>query len=200
VKRAIRPPGPATKGLRIGLLGGSFNPAHEGHVHASEVALKALKLDYVWWLISPHNPLKPKKELAPLKWRLAYAERGVRDPRIRVSDIEKSLGTRYTVDTLKALKKHFPGVHFVWLTGSDTFVQLPQWHQWEQIFSLVPIAVIPRPGSALAVTRSYAASRFAKARVAGNALPLEPPAWTILKAPGVKASATRLRAKSSWNR
>lgn len=199
MKRAIRPPGPVTPGLRIGLLGGSFNPAHEGHVHASQVALNQLKLDYVWWLINPHNPLKPEKELAPLEWRLAYAERAIRDPRIRVSDIEKALGTRYTVDTLKALKKRFPGVHFVWLMGSDNFVQLPQWRQWEQIFSLVPIAVIPRPGSALAARRSFAASRFAKARVAENKL-LDPPAWTMLKAPGMKASATRLRAKSSWNR
>ncbi len=198
--RAIRAPGPATAGLRIGLLGGSFNPAHEGHVHASKVALKKLKLDYVWWLVSPQNPLKGKKNMAPLAHRMASAKKRARNKHIRVTDIERALGTRYTVDTLAALKQRFPKVHFVWLMGSDNFVQLPRWRRWKRIFALVPVAVVPRPGTALAVRRCKAAKRFAAARVAADELPLDPPAWTILNARGVLASATRLRAKSSWNR
>jgi nicotinate-nucleotide adenylyltransferase len=198
--RAIRAPGPVKPGLRIGLLGGSFNPAHAGHVHASKVALSRLKLDYVWWLVSPHNPLKSKKELAPLERRVAFAKTVARDTRIRVSDIERTLGTRYTVDTLAALKKCFPKVHFVWLMGSDNLVQLPRWRRWKDIFALAPVAVVPRPGTALAARRCKAARRFAADRVAANQLALEAPSWTILNARGVPASATRLRAKPSWNR
>jgi nicotinate-nucleotide adenylyltransferase len=186
--------------LRIGLLGGSFNPAHEGHVHATRVAFRQLGLDYVWWLVSPQNPLKKKEEMAPLVRRVASAKKRARDRRIRVSDIEKALGTRYTVDTLAALKRRFPGVHFVWLMGSDTFVQLPRWRRWKRIFGLVPVAVIPRPGSTLKLRHSRPARLFAKARGPARALPDRPPAWTILRAAGVKASATSLRAQSSWNR
>jgi nicotinate-nucleotide adenylyltransferase len=200
VSKVIRAPGPVTRGLRIGLLGGSFNPAHAGHVHASKVALTRLKLDYVWWLVSPHNPLKSKKDLAPLKRRLAYAKIVARDTRIRVSDIERTLGTSYTVDTLAALKARFPKVHFVWLMGSDNLVQLPRWHRWKDIFALAPVAVVPRPGTALAARRCKAAKRFAAMRVTANKLALEAPSWTILNARGVPASATRLRARSSWNR
>jgi nicotinate-nucleotide adenylyltransferase len=200
VSKKVRPPGSVSAGLRIGLLGGSFNPAHAGHVHASKVALKQLKLDYVWWLVSPQNPLKGKKHMAPLARRMASARKRARNKRIRVTDIEAALGTRYTVDTLTALKRRFPKVHFVWLMGSDNFIQLPRWRRWKRIFALVPMAVVPRPGTALKARHCRAARRFAAARVAAGELPLEPPAWTILRAAGVKASATRVRTKSSWNR
>ncbi len=193
----VRAPGPVKAGLRIGLLGGSFNPAHAGHLHASRIALSRLKLDYVWWLVNPRNPLKSKKELAPFTRRVAFAKIIARDPRIRVSDIEKALGTRYTVDTLVALKKHFPKVHFIWLMGSDNLVQLPRWHRWLDIFALAPVAVVPRPGSALKARHCKAARLFAGSRVPAGKLG-EPPSWTILNARGVRASATRLRARASW--
>lgn len=199
MRRKIRAPGPVRPGLRIGLLGGSFNPAHKGHVHASKVALSQLGLDYVWWLVSPQNPLKGKRHMAPFARRLASAKKRARG-RIRATGIEKALGTRYTVDTLAALKRRFPGVHFIWLMGSDNFLELPRWRRWKRIFSLVPIAVVPRPGTAAKLRRSEAARRFAKARMSARRLSFKPPAWTILRAAGVKASATRLRARSSWNR
>ncbi len=199
--QAVSAPGPVRVGLRIGLLGGSFNPAHAGHLHASKVALTQLKLDYVWWLVSPQNPLKEKKQMAPLARRLAFAKKRASDRRIRVTDIEMALGTRYTVDTLTALNRRFPKVHFVWLMGSDTFIQLPQWRRWQRIFALAPMAVVPRPGTALAARRCKAARRFAAERVSASELFLkEPPAWAILRARGVPASATRIRARSSWNR
>jgi nicotinate-nucleotide adenylyltransferase len=193
----VRAPGPVKAGLRIGLLGGSFNPAHGGHVHASKIALSRLKLDYVWWLVSPCNPLKQKKDLAPLKRRLAFAKTIARDPRIRVSDIEVALGTRYTVDTVAALKKRFPKVHFIWLMGSDNLVQLPRWRRWEDIFALAPVAVVPRPGTTLKARHCKAARRFAASRVAASKLG-EPPSWTILNARGVPISATRIRTRAAW--
>ena len=196
----VMPPGPVTAGLRIGLLGGSFNPAHEGHVHASKLALEQLKLDYVWWLVSPQNPLKGKQEMAPLIWRYTMAKNGVKDPRIRVSDIEKALGTRYTVDTLAALKKRFPGVHFIWLMGSDTFVQFPKWKRWQDIFQLAPIAVVPRPGTTQQARRSIPAQVFKKNRVLPKELPDEAPGWTVLSGRGVPASSTEIRRHASWNR
>lgn len=193
----VRAPGPVKADLRIGLLGGSFNPAHAGHVHVSKIALSRLKLDYVWWLVSPQNPLKSKKDLAPLKRRLAFAKTIARDPRIRVSDIEAALGTRYTVDTLATLKKRFPKVQFIWLMGSDNLVQLPRWHRWQDIFTMAPVAVVTRPGTALKARHCKAARRFAASRVAAGKLG-KPPSWTILNARGVPASATRLRARAAW--
>jgi nicotinate-nucleotide adenylyltransferase len=200
VRKIARAPGAVKAGLRIGLLGGSFNPAHRGHLHASKVALKQLKLDYVWWLVSPRNPLKKEKDLAPLARRIRAAKKCARDKRIRVSDIEKALGTRYTVETLAALKRRFPKVHFVWLMGSDNLVQLPRWRRWKRIFALVPVAVVPRPGTANKARHSKAARFFARSRVPAGKLPLKAPGWTILSARGVAASATRIRASSSWNR
>src|SRR5262249_22048457 len=146
----VRPPGPVADGLRIGLLGGSFNPAHEGHLYASIVALKQLQLDYVWWLVSPQNPLKETASMADFSARLAAARPFTTHPRIVVSGIESALGTRFTVDTLAALKRRFPQLHFVWLMGSDNLIQLPRWRAWRRIFESVPVAVVARPGTALA--------------------------------------------------
>ena len=123
----IRPPGPVAPGLKIGLLGGSFNPAHCGHLHVSEVALKRLDLDYVWWLVSPQNPLKSTIGMAPLENRLKWCADEALNPRIRVIDIESELGTRYTIDTLAALKRRFADVKFIWLMGSDNLKNFRRW-------------------------------------------------------------------------
>uniref|UniRef100_UPI0035AF79E5 nicotinate-nucleotide adenylyltransferase n=1 Tax=Novosphingobium sp. TaxID=1874826 RepID=UPI0035AF79E5 len=133
-------------GLRIGLLGGSFNPAHGGHRRISLFARQALGLDEVWWLVSPGNPLKPKAGMAPLAARFASARRQARRAPIRPTVIERDLGTRYTVDTLRALRRRYPKVRFIWLMGSDNLAQFDQWRDWRGIARAMPIAVIARPG------------------------------------------------------
>ena len=139
----------ALPGQRIGLLGGSFDPAHAGHLHISEMALRRFRLDRVWWLVSPGNPLKPHGP-APLAERIAAARRIADDPRIVVTGIEARLGTRWTADTIAALKARFPGVRFVWLMGSDNLVQFSRWDRWRGIAAQVPIGVIARPASSSA--------------------------------------------------
>ena len=166
----MRPPLPIPafgdrRRVRVGLLGGSFNPAHAGHRHISLAALRALGLDEVWWLVAPQNPLKPVVGMAPLSERLALARAVARHPRIRVTDIERRLGVRYTVDTLAALIRLFPRARFVWLMGADNLRQIPQWARWRQVFRTVPIAVFPRNVYAGKATACKAARRFAQARV-----------------------------------
>jgi nicotinate-nucleotide adenylyltransferase len=193
----ITAPGPVATGMRIGLLGGSFNPAHEGHVHASEQAIRKLGLDYVWWLVSPQNPLKPAEGMAGLKKRLADARKAARHPRIVVTDIEAALGVRYTADTIALLQRHFPQVHFVWLMGSDNLVQIPRWKRWRGIFRAVPVAVVARGGSIIQAQMGAAARTFAGAfRPANRLFPtLAPPAWTWLDGHRSPASATALRKR-----
>jgi len=158
--------GLAAAGRRIGLLGGSFNPAHGGHLHISRLALARLGLDEVWWLVSPQNPLKPSAGMASLAKRLRQAETvAAADPRIRVSDIERRLGTAYTADTVLALRRRFPRARFVWLMGGDNLVQFPYWQRWQGIFRAVPIAVFARPGSSQRALAGMAAHRFADARL-----------------------------------
>lgn len=168
--------------MRIGLLGGSFNPAHEGHSHASELAFKQLGLDYVWWLVSPQNPLKTTHGMAGFEKRLAGARMFNRHPRVIVTGIEDQLGTRFTIDTLHALKRRFPQPHFVWLMGSDNLLQIPRWRNWRQIFASVPVAVVARPGSALSALSSKAAGCFRSAYLSPNRhiAVRSPPAWTLL--------------------
>ncbi|MEE8333614.1 MAG: nicotinic acid mononucleotide adenylyltransferase, partial [Alphaproteobacteria bacterium] len=125
-------------GRRVGLLGGSFNPAHEGHLHVSRLAIARLGLDAVWWLVSPQNPLKGEDGMAPRATRMAGARRAARDPRIFVSDIEARTGTRYTADILRLMINAFPRRRFVWLMGADNMVQLPLWRDWRAIPHLVP--------------------------------------------------------------
>jgi len=132
--------------IPTGLLGGSFNPAHGGHRAISLNAIEALGLDELWWLVSPGNPLKPAKGMAPLPARLASAQRIARRSPIRATGIEAELGTRYTIDTLKKLVRHYPNRQFIWIMGADNLVQLPQWRDWRGIARLMPIAVIARPG------------------------------------------------------
>lgn len=178
----VSPPGPVESGLRVGLLGGSFNPAHEGHSHASELALKQLGLDYVWWLVSPQNPLKETQGMAGFDERLAATKKFNRHPRVIVTDIENQLATRFTIDTLRALKRRFPQLCFVWLMGSDNLVQIPRWRNWQEIFANVPVAVIARPGTALAALSSKAATRFRSAYMSPNRhiAVMQPPAWTMI--------------------
>jgi nicotinate-nucleotide adenylyltransferase len=194
----LKPPGPISPGLRIGLLGGSFNPAHEGHIHVSEVALKRLGLDYVWWLVAPHNPLKPTIGMAPLDDRVSKAAATATHPRILVMDIEAALGTRYTIDTLGALTRRFPLLRFVWLMGSDNLDQFRRWRRWTDIAARVPIAVVMRPGSTLAPLRAKAAQRLARARLnaAGRIAFADPPAFVVLDGPRSTASATAIRERS----
>lgn len=197
-----RPPGPVARGLRVGLLGGSFNPAHEGHLHVSEVALKKLGLDYVWWLVSPQNPLKAAEGMAEFARRIESARTFAHHhPRIVVTGIEAALGTRYTADTLKALARRFRSLQFVWLMGSDNMVQIPRWRNWPAIFAQAPVAVVTRPGTAIAAQAGPAAQRFrAFRRPADACLVTEtPPAWTVLEARRNPASATRLRGARGWS-
>jgi nicotinate (nicotinamide) nucleotide adenylyltransferase/ribosome silencing factor RsfS/YbeB/iojap len=191
----------AARHRRIGLLGGSFNPAHRGHLHLSRNALQRLDLDEVWWLVSPQNPLKPAVGMAPFSERLARA-REVADGhrRIRVTDLENRLGgSHYTVDTLKALRRRFPRLSFVWLMGGDNLVQMPHWERWTEIFRTVPIAVFDRPSYASRALAGPAARRFARQRLAiGAARRLaetKPPAWAFFHNRLDPSSATRIRSQ-----
>ncbi len=187
-------------GRRIGLLGGSFNPAHGGHLHISRLALQRLDLDEVWWLVSPQNPLKPAAGMAPFAERLRRAAAvAAADRRIRASDIEARLGTRYTADTLQALRRRFPQHRFVWLMGGDNLAQLPHWQRWQDIFRTVPIAVFDRPDTALTALAGKAAQRFAGARLPVRAARLlaaaPPPAWIFFHTKLDPRSATAIRAE-----
>ena len=189
----IVPPGPVADGLRIGLLGGSFNPAHAGHLYVSETALKRLKLDSVWWLVSPGNPLKADADMAPLAARLESARRiAAHEPRIHVSALEAALHTIYTIDTVKALRRRFPKLDFVWLMGSDNLEQFSRWRRWQALARLVPIAVVQRPGTILAALNAPLVRRFGMQRDARQGL--KPPSVTILDGARHFESATRLRA------
>ena len=193
----FHPPGPVAAGLRIGLIGGSFNPAHAGHVQITQAGLRRLGLDYVWWLVTPQNPLKAVGDMAPLEQRLAEARALWSHPRVFICDLERHLGTHYTVDTIRCLKQRFAEVHFVWLMGSDNLEQFHRWRDWQTIMHLVPVAVIIRPGSSLAGLRARAAQRFVGARVfepGGFAL-RRPPALIVLDGPRHPLSASAIRAR-----
>ena len=187
----------ATRGMRIGLYGGSFNPAHEGHRLVSLLALKRLGLDRVWWIVTPGNPLKSTGELASLAERVADAREVSAHPRIDVTDFEQAVGSRYTVDTLAFLKRRYPGVDFVWIMGGDNLAGFHRWRGWREIARMMPIAVIDRPGWTLKATHSRAAAALAFAQVdegSAAALPmLRPPAWTFIHGPRSYASSTELR-------
>jgi len=153
----LRPPGPVVPGLRIGLLGGSFNPAHEGHRYVAETAIKRMKLDYVWFLVSPQNPLKPANGMMALERRLASARAVTRgDRRLIVSDLEQAIRSRYTNDTVRVLKSRFSDVQFFWLMGSDNLEQFHRWQHWQDILDLVPAIVVQRPGWVLAPLKAKA--------------------------------------------
>ena len=189
---------------RVGLLGGSFNPAHRGHRQLSIHAARLLDLDEIWWLVSPGNPLKPSKGMAPLPTRFASAQRAARGLPIRVTAIERELGTRYTVDTLGRLRRRFPERDFIWLMGADNLQQFDRWRDWRGIARTVPIAVVGRPGydgEARAARAMGWLRRFV--RPAGQARDWTEwrlPALVLLKTPPDPTSATLLRAaEPDWH-
>lgn len=181
---------------RIGLLGGSFNPAHAGHLHISREAIKRLGLDEVWWLVSPQNPLKASSELAPYATRLAKARAMATDPRIHVSDIESRQGLYYTIDTLTYLLQHEPH-KFVWLMGADNLAHFHRWRAWRRIARLVPIAVLDRAPYALRALNGPFARWMRGQRSHGRAVrqlaDAPAPAWAYLTIPRHSLSATQLR-------
>ena len=191
----LRPGFVLARGQKIGLFGGSFDPAHDGHAHVAETARRRLGLDRVLWLVSPQNPLKPRS--AGLKQRIASAARFARGPSMIISDVETKIGSAYTIDTLRALKARFPGVHFVWIMGADSLATFHRWRGWTQIMRTTPVAVVSRPWIALKSRFSPAARRFSHARipsVAARTLPFrKPPAWVYLRGPLHFASSTALR-------
>jgi nicotinate-nucleotide adenylyltransferase len=183
---------------RIGLLGGSFNPAHEGHAHVARAVRRALQLDEVWLMVSPGNPLKPRAGMAPLAERLASARRVADGRRVRATDIERALGTTFTLDTLRALRRRFPRARFVFVIGADNMVQLPRWAGWARLAAETPIAVLPRPGWTRRALAGQAAKRLARHRRAPGALlaGTEPAhaAWAFVPAAENPASASAIRA------
>lgn len=191
----------APKGARIGLFGGSFDPAHDGHVHVTHHALRRLRLDQVWWLVTPGNPLKVHGP-APLDARLARAHALMRDPRVQITPVEAQLGTRYSADTLEALKRLYPDCRFVWIMGADNLAGFHRWENWRAIMTLMPIAVFARPGQQRAALGSIAARRFAGAQLpeaqAARLVTLPPPAWSFLRLPMRNISSTHLRARGDW--
>ena len=191
----------ATPGQRIGLLGGSFDPPHPGHVHITRWALRTLGLDRVWWLVSPGNPLKPRGP-AMIERRLAACRALIDHPRVTVTDIERHLATRYTADTLARLTLHYPGVRFVWLMGSDNLAGFHRWQRWDWIMANYPIAVLARPGEQVRAGLSPAARRFARQRLSQGAATLlgrgDAPRWTLLTGPMSPDSSTAIRARGEW--
>jgi nicotinate-nucleotide adenylyltransferase len=185
--------------MRIGLLGGSFNPPHEGHVLITRLALERLQLDRVWWLVTPGNPLKSQGELAALNARIEAARRLVDGPRVVVTDIEAQIGSRYTYETLAWIKRRAPGVHFVWIMGADNLRQFHLWRHWRLIADLVPIVVVDRPGSTLRAISSRAGVALAPWRLpesdATRFAAMRPPALIFLHGPRSGLSSTALRGE-----
>ncbi|MBI1200710.1 MAG: nicotinate-nucleotide adenylyltransferase [Phenylobacterium sp.] len=197
--RALRPGFHLEPGMRVGLFGGSFNPAHEGHAHVAETARRRMGLDRVIWLVSPQNPLKSSRETASLAERMAGASRFAQGPGMIVSDVETRLGSAYTIDTIRSLKARFPGVEFVWVMGADSLASFHRWKGWTQIMREVPVAVVSRPWIALRSRFSPAARRFARFRRssmhAGSLPGATAPAWVFLRGPLNFQSSTALRER-----
>ena len=189
--------------MRVGLFGGSFNPAHSGHALVAKTALTRLRLDQVIWLVSPQNPLKRADETGDLAVRLAQTRalvgRHIRGRAMPISDFESRIGARYTIDTLRALKARFPGVKFVWIMGADSLASLHRWRGWLEIMALVPVAVIARPGALIKSCLAPAARRFGFARLAAGASHTLAdhlaPAWTYLNVPLDPASSSAIRSQ-----
>jgi nicotinate-nucleotide adenylyltransferase len=187
-------------GMRVGILGGSFDPPHRGHLAVSLIGLKALGLDQVWWLVSPQNPLKPNAPSKDLARRIEAARALVRHPRIHVTGIEAALGTTYTADTFRKLLPRLPGLDLIWMMGADSLAGFHRWRDWQAIAASIPLAVFNRPGSALRALSSPAARSLSAYRVpetAAAALARTPaPAWVFLSKPHIALSSTALRTAS----
>ena len=191
----------ARAGQAIGLLGGSFDPPHLGHVHITRAALTRFGLDQVWWLVSPGNPLKARGP-APLARRLDAARALMRHPRVTVTDIEARLGTNITAETLLRLTALYPGVRFTWLMGADNLAQIHRWNHWRTIFETVPVGVLARPGDQISARVSPAARIYARYRLkAGDSQLLgrmKAPAWCFVNVPMVDLSSSEIRARGGW--
>jgi len=192
----------AKAGQVVGLLGGSFDPAHEGHVHITRTALKRFGLDRVWWLVSPANPLK-KRGPAPLADRMARARQVMQHPRVEVTDIESRLGTRYTAETVAALQARYPAVRFVWLMGADNLAQFHRWQDWRWIMDNVPVGVLARPNDRISARLSKAARVYREAMLQGRASEVlgrgDAPRWCFVNIPMSDASSTAIRSNGEWN-
>jgi nicotinate-nucleotide adenylyltransferase len=190
---------PSVPGLRVGLFGGSFNPPHGGHRAASLLALRRLRLDRIWWLVSPNNPLKDARQLAPLALRLETARRMSCHPRIEVTALEAAIGATFSFQTISYLKRRRPGVHFVWVMGADNFRYFDKWQRWRGIADLVPLAIVDRPGFTLTATHGRAAETLAPYRLDETRAPClataAPPAFVFLYGPRSAKSSTALRGK-----
>lgn len=189
-------------GQVIGLLGGSFDPPHQGHVHITREALRRFGLDAVWWLLSPGNPLKPRGP-APLDLRLAAARAIMDHPRVQVTDIEARIGTRHTARTLAWLCHRYPRTRFVWLMGADNLAQFHHWHDWSGILDRVPVGVLARPGQGLRAMNAPAARRYRAARLPRHRLHLlgrlPPPVWGFAHVPLSALSSSAIRAEGGWD-
>ena len=187
----------AARGIAVGLFGGSFNPPHAGHALVAEIALRRLALQQLWWIVTPGNPLKAGRQLAPLGDRLARSEAIATDPRIKVTAFEAAHRLRYTADTLALVKARNPGVDFVWIMGADNLRDFHRWQRWREIATTFPIAVIDRPGSTLSYLSSIMAKTFDYARVDEDDAPAlarkRPPAWTFIHGPRSSLSSTAIR-------
>jgi len=184
--------------MRIGLFGGTFDPPHAAHLAASLLAMKRLRLDRVWWLVTPGNPLKDTRHLAPLIERIVAAQALTRHLRIDVSGVEAEIRTRYTYDTLSFLKRRCPGVRFVWVMGADNLRSFYRWQRWRGIAAMMPIAVVDRMGTSLYATAGRAAQALARFRLRETAATTlasrKPPAWVYLHGLKSPLSSTALRA------
>jgi nicotinate-nucleotide adenylyltransferase len=192
-----------TNGMRIGLLGGSFNPPHDAHRAISLFAIKRLKLDRVWWLVTPGNPLKDHGGLSDIDRRAEAARKMANDPRIDVTCLESVIGTRYTVDTITYLRRRAAGLRFVWIMGADNLAQFHRWQNWRRIASQVPIAVIDRPPQSFRALAAPAAQALARYRLpedqAGRLADHRAPAWVFLTGMKLALSSTGLRnPDGSW--
>lgn len=186
-----------TKGMQVGLFGGSFNPPHAGHSLVAEIAMRRLALDQLWWMVTPGNPLKNTRELAPLAERLRQSEAIAEDPRIKVTAFEAAQNVRYTADTLALIKARNPGVDFVWIMGADNLRDFHRWQRWRQIAMTFPIAIIDRPGATLSFLSSVMTKTFDYARIDEADAPTlahkRAPAWTFIHGPRSLLSSTAIR-------
>ncbi|WP_011582767.1 nicotinate-nucleotide adenylyltransferase [Chelativorans sp. BNC1] len=190
----------AEKDMTVGLFGGSFNPPHAGHALVAETALRRLKLDQLWWIVSPGNPLKDHSKLAPLGERIALSKAYAKDPRVKVTAFEAAHHIRYTADMIHLVLQRNRGIHFVWIMGADSLRTFHKWERWREIVRSVPIAVIDRPGSTLSFLSSTMAKTFDHARIDETDAPLLarlwPPAWTFIHGPRSSLSSTALRGEA----
>jgi nicotinate-nucleotide adenylyltransferase len=190
-------------GQRIGVMGGTFNPPHDGHRIAAEAAMKRLRLDQLWWLITPGNPLKSHDGLSPLEARMDLVRTFTRGPKMKITGFERELGTRYTAGTLSFLKRRYPATRFVWIMGADNLAFFHRWQHWRHIAKIMPIAVVDRPGWRHAGLSSPAAQALKRYRLpeseAASLASRKPPAWMLLtiRLSGLSSTALRIAAPRS---